>query len=156
MSKNKNRPRGQRKGPVTVRHYDVEMIRDFLDHLMWEVRVRHFEYTAAHDTLNPDLCAQLGRYMRKWHCAGLLVGNSIAAKPDDMTAEVYASQIATISAGFLRQATEWLAHLEALNGLFEQALGCASAPNVCFQRIIDMKTWPPEEPGAGPAAADAE
>ena len=39
--------------------YDVEMIRDFLEHLTWELRVQHFENTAEVGTPNDELVDQL-------------------------------------------------------------------------------------------------
>ena len=43
------------------RGYDVEMIRDFLDHLMWELRIVHFENTNPSGTDHNELMSQLAK-----------------------------------------------------------------------------------------------
>jgi hypothetical protein len=42
--------------------YDLEVIRDFLEQLLWEVRVNHFDK----DPDNPELAEQLKKYHRKY------------------------------------------------------------------------------------------
>jgi hypothetical protein len=48
MSRRKNKP-------SESRYYDVGMIRDFLDHLLWELRINHFELTSRPGTINEEL-----------------------------------------------------------------------------------------------------
>jgi hypothetical protein len=45
--------------------YDLEMIRDFLEQLLWEVRVSHFDNTNVKPH-NPELAEQLRKYHRKY------------------------------------------------------------------------------------------
>ena len=46
--------------------YDLDMVRDFLDQLLWEVRVSHFDNTNENPH-NPELAEQLQKYHRKYH-----------------------------------------------------------------------------------------
>ena len=53
-----------------VEPYDMEMIQDFLDHLMWELRASHLENSHAAKTgrkggTNPELVEQLAKHIRR-------------------------------------------------------------------------------------------
>lgn len=55
------------------RAYDLEMIQDFLQHLLWEVRISHHESQCdASNPINPELVDQLEKYIKKRQTAGLL------------------------------------------------------------------------------------
>lgn len=56
---------GQEQPP---KGYDAEMIEDFLNQLLWEIRIHHFENTAAIGTVNPELASQLATYLKKRGC----------------------------------------------------------------------------------------
>src|SRR4051812_34496585 len=49
-----------------VRRYDMGMIQDFLEHLLWAARVSHFESTSPPDTVHPELAEQLARYLGRY------------------------------------------------------------------------------------------
>ena len=60
--KNRRSRRQQKSKQKASGRYDVKMIRDFLDHLIWEVRIGHFENTTAPGTINPELMDQIAKY----------------------------------------------------------------------------------------------
>jgi hypothetical protein len=57
--------------------YNVQMIRDFLKHLEWELRLRYFEYTQPAGTVSEELVDLLAEYQKKRNCIGLLATNKI-------------------------------------------------------------------------------
>jgi hypothetical protein len=126
------RPTGPKgEGPSGARRYDVEMIRDFLDHLLWEVRINHYEQITSE--VNPELKEQLKKYVRKRQTIGLLFATELDKKADPSRLAEYRK----IKAG-LRQSQ--LLGLEALRPLFEEALWNAARPgtlNVLKFRTID-------------------
>ena len=56
--------RTAKKRPGRTHRYDPAMIRDFLDHLLWELRAAHFEH-AHPGKFNPELADPLARYALK-------------------------------------------------------------------------------------------
>ncbi len=109
--------------------YNVTMIRDFLDHLAWELRIGHFENTTAPGTINPELADQLAKYMRKYHC-GLLIG--------DVTSESRDSEgFAKLRATRAQEREQQLKALESLTSLFDEALLCASRTGSLVFRHAD-------------------
>lgn len=122
--------------------YDVEMIRDFLENLLLEVRVQHYEnlqalqLTEKHGDLrtvceeldrniSPALVEQLGKYVDKYRTQ--------LVRQDVINGEnATQSEIATVAEAFIRVAVqkrdEQVGHLEALQELFDEALMCAKAP----------------------------
>jgi hypothetical protein len=109
--------------------YDVAMIRDFLDHLAWELRIGHFENTTAPGTINPELAEQLAKYIRKYHC-GLLIG--------DVTSESRDSEgFAKLRATRAQEREQQLNALESLTSLFDEALLCASKTGSLVFRQVD-------------------
>jgi hypothetical protein len=118
------------EGPPEARRYDVEMIRDFLDHLLWEVRINHYEQITSE--VNPELQEQLTKYIRKRRTVGLLFATQITDLDPARLAEYR-----TLKAG-LRQSQ--LLALEALRPLFKEALLNAGIPdsiNVMNYKTID-------------------
>lgn len=127
---------------ATDKGYHVQMIRDFLDHLLLEVRVQHFENLKALRAL--DTTEELGSALR-----GQPVGpgdaiiqqfmkyqaqyNSclVAAQAIDGTnasdTEMRAATIAVLTKN-LEKRDEQIGHLEALQELFDEALACAKLP----------------------------
>jgi hypothetical protein len=140
-------PEPKRKG------YDVPMIRDFLDHLLWEVRIVHFESTAAPGTINPELGEQLKKYMSKYHCALMratdLVGEGLPEATFQRAARYWRTARQEVTAS-------QIAHLEGLQGLFREAMDCASRRGVTVQRIPCLDVLPPEEGGNPQSPFNAE
>jgi len=127
MSKTK-KPPSQRAGYIG--RYDLEMIRDFLDHLTWEVRI--LEHEATHPgAINPELVDQLSKYQTKRKTVGLLVTSTVSAEAAQADPEKFA--VFRILQGKVRACQ--LAHLDALKSLFDEAFLVASEPNslVCVQ-----------------------
>jgi hypothetical protein len=97
------------------------MIRDFLDHLLWEVRIDHYEQVAS--GTNSELKEQLTKYIRKRQTVGLLFATMLEEEePDPLKMAEYR----TLRAEFRKSQ---LLCLEALRSLFEEALRCAAKPD---------------------------
>ncbi len=122
MARKKKRPSRRRKGP-RPQPYDAQMIRDFLEHLMWEVRISHFETVSSPGTINPELVQQLTKYMAKRRAALLpiIVSRKAVLSTDTFMAE-FNEMMRT-------KREKEMEHLEALQDLFDQALGCIEAAN---------------------------
>ncbi|HEV8177068.1 MAG TPA: hypothetical protein VGP44_05210 [Gemmatimonadales bacterium] len=119
--------------------YNVEMIRDFLDHLRWEVQINHFENTAAPGTINDELMAELQRYQVKYNLLGLLPTNALDASG---VTEGEADQVFGIWRQVLAQtALEWLEHLEALDGLFKTAFRCIEAGSQPLTQVVKAEDF---------------
>ena len=111
----------RRKQPK--RGYDVQMIRDFIDHLTWEVCIRKFEHTAKQGTVNSELVEQLEPYIKKYDC-GLLFATALETKDCSDDEIKQADEI--INAVNLKVCDQWSQSLESLGGLFKQALEAAT------------------------------
>lgn len=126
----------------TGKGYDVNMVRDFLDHLLLEVRVQQYENqlalrgmeagldaTSANDEVKAKeakiIDEQFTHYLKKYECA-LISTNVIDDKgatseeKDRFVKKLYQLNIA--------RREEQIGHLEALAGLFDEALSCAKYP----------------------------
>jgi hypothetical protein len=110
------------KRPSEARCYDVEMIRDFLDHLLWEVRISHYE--SQSNKINPELAEQLERYQKKRQTVGLLFATEIGAASCSQDADKY-RELQRIKGEFRNSQ---LLCLEALRSLFAEALENAARP----------------------------
>ena len=120
-----------------VRRYDVNMIRDFLEHLRWELRTRCVELTHELPTSGKipkdELYEQMEKYTKKWNCA---LVRMTTINTDGVPAE-------EIKAGELKarklmatQAEQDLSALEHLDRLFEEAFECAAEP--CGQLSVQQ------------------
>jgi hypothetical protein len=127
---------------VVVTHpnpgYDVTMVRDFLDHLLLEVRVQHCENVRARKELDATgdinaaykavgkptqaVAEQFAKYQKKY-AAALVPANRIDCTnaSDDEVRAVVRQVIPEIIA----RREEQIGHLEALQSLFDEALKCA-------------------------------
>ncbi len=121
--------------------YDVEMIRDFLDHLLLELRVQHYEHqkllktlgatddlgatTRAMETISEPLAQQFVKFQTKYQTA-LTVSNSVdAANASDAEAKGVTTFVVE---SLMAKRDEQIGHLEALKELFEESLQCAKIP----------------------------
>jgi hypothetical protein len=68
------------------KRYDVEMIRDFLDQLRLEVRLRMLENLEQPDQKHPELLAELRKFAEKYD-AGLLLAWDL--RPEGCSSEEY-------------------------------------------------------------------
>ena len=122
-----------RQSPRRPRRYDVEMVRDFLEHLMWEVRIKHFEnspsaplvYDSSGKGVNPELLDQLVKYGRKYPGSPAL----LPVTEFDRTGwdeEDMKCQMGRFKAFLYAVRGEQMEALECLGSLFEEALECAA------------------------------
>lgn len=99
--------------------YNVEMIRDFLENLMWDLRIQHFEVTHPGDNHNAEFDEHIKKYMKKYKSVGLLSLNILPDSVDEYREKVVRKLIALR----YQQAID---NLEELGDMFEEAFNCAS------------------------------
>jgi hypothetical protein len=105
--------------------YDVEMIRDFLEQLLWEVRVNHFDNTNKNPD-NPELAEQLKKYHRKYQRTLVPFIKLDTAGLDKQQIDDGRQRLRSRVAA-LRQ--RQLDALESLQPLFEYAMIAAQQPS---------------------------
>jgi hypothetical protein len=127
------------------------MIRDFLSHLLWEVRILHFESVSRPGTINKELGEQLKPFMEKYRSV-LLAATDIhndAGLPEDLVDrawEYWRGARAEV-------ADEWVKNLESLQSLFEEAFACAEKKwgrHGMPIRVIQAEDLLPPEEGGNP------
>jgi hypothetical protein len=102
--------------------YDIEMIRDFLAHLMWHLRIQiHESQTGPDAPVNPELVEQLKFYIRKRGTVSLIFNHAFSQKPTREEELEFRRTLAT-----LRKCQ--LQCLESLQHLFDEAFDAASRP----------------------------
>ena len=105
--------------------YDTEMVREFIEHMTWELRIMHFEITHPDAEPNPELSSQLGKYVSKWNTPGLFP--ALFMNPGNASA----GELAEVSAHVRRvrggQEQAWLDALDTLRPAFNIAFQCAQA-----------------------------
>ncbi len=105
------------------RYYDIEMIRDFLEHLRCEYANLHFESTHQPRTANPELTHQLTRYQKKYGTVGLrytiALDDSEASPEETERATECLRQVGQIESQQVLQALDGLA--QALEIAFKTA-----------------------------------
>jgi len=117
--------------------YDVPMIRDFLEHLMWEVRARHHEHAYPSSKNNDELCDQLAKYMQRRNTIGLMAATLMAS--DTLNEPGFAAASADYRAVCVRRDEKLIAALELLGPLFSEALECATRPEHLCTRTLTMQ-----------------
>ena len=119
-----------------IKTYDVEMIRDFIDHLKWELRIKHFENTRKIGTEHPELTEQLAKYILKHNTKGLLYANRIdpAGLAEDKAQEV----IEVMRDAAAIQAQETLDAFDVLEPILQESLDCASHPDDFLVRTVNL------------------
>jgi hypothetical protein len=106
----------------TPEGYDVAMIRDFLDHLMWELRIQIYEHeTGADAPLNPELTEMLEKYIRRRGTVAVIFNHATEKQPSP-------GELRELHAGMATLRKSQLRCLECLQTLFGEALKAARAP----------------------------
>jgi hypothetical protein len=118
------------------------MIRDFLDHLLWEVRTFHLEAMQRVENplrkdhpVNQELADQLSKYYAKY---GRWLLPATAIRIDRVTEEEAADVIRGIYGAKAQVYEEWIQHLEELQGLFCGALKCATLPCRTYEQPMEI------------------
>lgn len=143
--------------------YDVPMIRDFLEQLLLEVRVQHYENLqslallrkhgdvgamcqAADKSISPALVEQLQQYLRKYETQ-LIYGDAVDGENASQV------EINEVTEAFIHEMTvfrdEQIGHLDALQELFDESLTCAKLPfgisrdgHFCSpNRVLKVREW---------------
>jgi hypothetical protein len=121
--------------------YDVQMISDFLDHLLLELRVQQYENQKLLKSLgstddlatamkvteetSQKLVQQFAAFQKKYQTA-LLPSNVIDGK--NATEAESKGVMTAVLRGMSAKRDEQIGHLEALQDLFKEALHCARLP----------------------------
>jgi hypothetical protein len=104
------------------------MIRDFLDHLLWELRTVHYEVTGTQaPKIHPELGDQLRKYMQKYNCAGLLAANRFGQAGEDVSPELKAAAVSAYRKQRAELTQKLIDALESLQPLFAEAFQCATS-----------------------------
>ncbi len=109
------------------RQFDVRMIKDFLEALHLELRVRELE-NANPGILNEELQEQMARFFRKYHYVGFLTSTELiddVGDPeamDKVAARIYEMQLAVVQPA--------IAALDTLAPHFEGAFRALAQPDV--------------------------
>jgi hypothetical protein len=141
----------KRKPGPSAKRYDIEMIRDFLEHLAWEVRVLHYESINEDDSINSKLEDELAKYSRRYNAVLLAITE---LDYEGLPAAMVQRARNYWKAAQVRATAEQLLHLEALVGLFKEAFECIGFSNrIGNKRALPRRTikvrdiLPPEEGG---------
>ncbi len=135
--------------------YDVEMIRDFLDNLLLELRVQHYENLTglrimeehgdqrilrevADQHTDPALAEQFNKYLAKYQAQ--LIFDHVIDGENATQAEIDIVTEAALGA-LTQKRDEQIGHLEALQELFDEALMCAKVP---FGVLTDGSVFGPK------------
>jgi hypothetical protein len=110
--------------------YDVEMIKDFIEHLELSLRIDHFEMTAGPDALNPELVEQIARYGRERGILRLLSTFSLERDKPELTHEQMMKAVRKFGKQMADRRQEQLRHLEALKDLLQEAYAHAEGREV--------------------------
>jgi hypothetical protein len=115
--------------------YNVEMIRDFIEHLKWELRIKHFENQQIGEVkINPELVEQLKKYIVKWNTNALLLTGLI--ETDKFDSDKLAQVKAEIKKETLEQCQTALDALDKLEPVLNEAFNCAGYPDQIPTKII--------------------
>jgi hypothetical protein len=125
----------------STKGYDVQMIRDFLDHLLLELRVQHFENLKLLKALRTTddlatamkvteetsrkLIDQLGVYQKRYQSS--LITSDVIDGSNTTEAELKAV-MTVVMEGMSAKRDRQIGHLEALQDLIDEALFCARHP----------------------------
>jgi hypothetical protein len=114
--------------------YDVEMLRDFIEHLKWSLRVDHFEFTAGPEALNQELMEQVERFGRKRGVPRLLSLYLLRQDRPELTDDQMKKAIGKFAAGMAERREEQLRHLEALKECLDEA--CYHAAGKVMEIVV--------------------
>lgn len=144
---------GWRDKQDAKRRYDVEMIKDFVEHLTWELRIATYELkqSVKSDSVqqgapNPELIENLMRCQQKRQTVGLLASTSIE---DDIGGEEGKEIARQMCASRLRDREAALQAIESLSELLEhEVFPCAESPEsllTIVAKTSDGKKWLEED-----------
>lgn len=103
--------------------YDTQMIRDFLEHLRWEIVISKYEaQSTSNNPVNPELLEQLSKYAERYRCVLLPVTRLDTRGVTDADAKVVSEALRRKNAEVYG---DWVSAFENLEGLFKSALDCA-------------------------------
>jgi len=116
-----------RKSAGKTQRYDSEMIEDFLEQLMWELRIAHSEIGSRPGTCHPELLDQEVGFLSKY-ATYLLPTHYV--EDDGATLAEWNRAGKTMLLQLRKQYADAIEHLEALRPMLEMALRGAN-PDHC-------------------------
>jgi len=138
MSKKEKKKPDNRK-----REYDFRMLRDFAQHLLWELRVVSFEHQHP-NAVNSELVDQLQTVSRRYNSKGLLAQNAFDTKG---LAEAEAESLARdFREGYHEVLTQQMESVEIVLNLIAQAQTCHETFIVHGRKVLAF--WKRDDEGA--------
>lgn len=125
----------KRKGKEKMKkYYDVEMIRDFIEHLKWELTINVHE-NQGNEKVNPELVEMLTKYQSKWNTMGLMPALELKGFTQENGFDI---QQATESFKQARakMCQDALDAFKKLEDVFQDAFDCASHPDMITMKIV--------------------
>jgi hypothetical protein len=107
---------------ATAKRYDTSMLRDFLDHLLCELRVAHSDLVSIAGEAGDDLTETQSIYRQKYHTTGLLEQSILENDVD--SAKEFDSAKTSFDAVLADVRSVEIKRLEELQGLFNEVLRC--------------------------------
>ncbi|MFC1633654.1 hypothetical protein ACFL5Z_02325 [Planctomycetota bacterium] len=124
----------RKKRKARKRQYKAEMIRDFLDHLRWELSICHFENTHTKGPMNPELVDQLKKYMQKYNTVGLM--EAVVVNREGVPENIADQAIARFHKAKAESVEQSIRALDLLEPVFEEALNCIAHPKSFMAREV--------------------
>ena len=131
--------------------YDPQMVRDFIDHLRWSMRIEHVQLkTGELSTLQPEMLASVRDLAVKYNVASLLPKRSVYKDRDDLTDEDLREAQRRFRAAAAAERERQLKLLEHLEPLLEHAflLAAGTEPptsvNIPASKVLDGTFLPSE------------
>lgn len=104
--------------------YDPDMIRDFVEHLKWELRNYHFEYTTPTvGAFAKEPAEMLAKYIKR-RDQFQLIATTALQRNEELTDEQREEYIARFRAERAEMTQRYLDALESLQPLIEEATAC--------------------------------
>jgi hypothetical protein len=114
-----------KKAKAAPKRYDLTMIRDFLDHLLWELRTSHYEAVQrgrGEEVTSPELVGTLAKFNQKY---GSVLLPLAQMRRDGLTDAEFDESKANANRSMAELRDTQLGALESLQELFAEALKAA-------------------------------
>lgn len=125
------KPKRQRPSPAGA--YDPKMLRDFMQHLEWEVRILHAECTHLQDKTNDELIDALQEFLVRRNCSGLIPVNELHAQGiSEAEADALTAKFRRVNAA---KYAKWLEAIETLRPLLSAAIDLCDKQSLPIQKV---------------------
>ncbi len=129
------------KAKPSGRHYDTEMIRDFLNHLTWDLQAQIYHHSHLEEAIPEEIVQNGHRYSQKYDTRALTKLLSGNIDPGE-----YPEVVAALHPIWVNHRREQLFQLNNLVALFQEALECAASPYKLLHDVARYNdTLPPKK-----------